>query len=152
MSIPSGIDIKADSKVTDSEATISDKIPKSGGSEVGYQYFPKIKSLTETSSKIGIPSMKRNTIIMKSITIEADATTKKSVCIVRSVIRRLLNISFPYYYALKVPKVNPAEPSIRKEWITLAALDFLVPMLQRGNEKQRSEVGKTTTLNRKPYR
>ena len=62
---------------------------------MGYQYFPKIKSLTETSSKIGIPSMKRNIIIMKSITIEADATTKKSMRIVRSVIWRLLAISFP---------------------------------------------------------
>jgi hypothetical protein len=86
VSTPSGIEIREDNNVTASDAIISDKIPKSGGSEVGYQYSPKIKSLTATSLKIGIPSMKRKIIIMKRIITEAEAMLKNNICIVRSVI------------------------------------------------------------------
>ena len=52
-------EIREAAAVTARDATISGRIPKSAGSSVGYQYFPKMKSETETFPKIGRPSMKR---------------------------------------------------------------------------------------------
>jgi hypothetical protein len=62
--------------VTIIEATISGNMPNSGGSYVGYQNFPKRKSLTEISLKMGIPSLKRNSTIRVKTKMDVNATSK----------------------------------------------------------------------------
>jgi hypothetical protein len=74
---PRGMDITEEMNVTENDAIISGKIPKSAGSAVGYQYLPNIKSITETLPNIGSPSMKRKATISARVNIEAIATIKK---------------------------------------------------------------------------
>ena len=90
--IPSGMDIMPDTPVTATEATIRGKMPKSAGSEVGYQYFPKMKSLTDTVSKMGSPSLKRNSMIRNRMEMDAVATMKNITCMDFSVVWRRLAI------------------------------------------------------------
>ena len=75
---------RAEITVTAMEAVMSGKIPKSGGSAVGYQYSPKRKSFTETCLNMGSPSAKRKTTIRTRIVIEARATQKKTERIAHS--------------------------------------------------------------------
>jgi hypothetical protein len=82
--------------VTDKDAAISGKMPKAGGSSVGYQYFPKMKSLTETLLKMGRPSINRKITIRPSIVIDANAIQKKKMRIARSLLRRLFPILPPF--------------------------------------------------------
>ena len=77
VSTPKGIDMTDDTIVTATDPIISAKIPKSGGSSVGYQRLPKIKSFTETLLKMGRPSMKRKTTIRARVIMDANATPKK---------------------------------------------------------------------------
>jgi hypothetical protein len=91
---PSGIEMAAETKVTAMDATIRGKMPKSGGLDVGYQYFPKIKSFIETILKTGKPSMKRNNIIINRMAKEAKATLKKKKRTDLSVLPRLFFIVF----------------------------------------------------------
>jgi len=91
---PSGMEITAETSVTAMEATISGKIPKSGGLEVGYQYLPKMKSVTVTLLKIGMPSMNKKSMIMKSMANEASATQKKKMRTDISVLLRIFVIRF----------------------------------------------------------
>jgi len=76
------------------EATIRGKMPKSGGLEVGYQYLPKMKSFIETCLKIGMPSMNKKSMIMKSMAKEARATLKKKMRTDLSVLLRIFVIRF----------------------------------------------------------
>jgi hypothetical protein len=70
------MEIIAEKIVTTRDPMISGSIPNSGGSYVGYQYSPKMKSFTETCLKTGKPSMKRNMEIIKRIVMEAVAINK----------------------------------------------------------------------------
>jgi len=45
---------------------------------VGYQYFPKTKSVTDTDLKMGMPSANRKRAIRKRVVMEARATPKKT--------------------------------------------------------------------------
>jgi hypothetical protein len=80
------MEIAADKMVTTRDPIIIGKIPKSGGSDVGYQYVPNIKFFTETTLKIGNPSTKRNTEIVNRIVMDAVAMQKKVMFIPRSLI------------------------------------------------------------------
>jgi hypothetical protein len=70
---------------------ISGKIPKSGGSSVGYQYCPKTKSITETSLKMGRPSMNKKIVINARVAIEASEIQKN----VSRMIFSVLYLLFP---------------------------------------------------------
>jgi hypothetical protein len=76
--------------VTLRDAIMSAKIPNSAGSEVGYQYLPKIKSLMATFSNMGRPSIKRNITIRVSTVIDARAMQKKTILIAFSFLLRAL--------------------------------------------------------------
>jgi hypothetical protein len=73
---PRGMEMREENAVTAIEAMIKGKIPKSGGSEVGYQYLPNRKFFRETFSKMGIPSMKRKNTMSPSVVMEARAMLK----------------------------------------------------------------------------
>jgi hypothetical protein len=88
---PRGIARTLERRVTEIEATISARMPKSGGSDVGYHDFPNRKSLTETTLKTGTPSMKRKRTIKKRMVIEARAMPKKRERMIRSLCRRSVN-------------------------------------------------------------
>jgi len=88
------MEITAETSVTAIEATIKGKIPKSGGLEVGYQYLPKMKSVTVTFLKIGMPSVNKKSMIMKSMANEASATLKKKTRTDLSVLLRIFVIRF----------------------------------------------------------
>jgi hypothetical protein len=70
---PKGTHINKAPAVTHKDPKIKGKIPKSGGSKVGYQYFPKRNLNTLTSLKIGKPSLKRTMVIPIKKTKEAKA-------------------------------------------------------------------------------
>ena len=93
---PSGMAIIPEKTVTANEATIRGKIPKSGGSDVGYQYLPRRKSLTETVLKIGSPSLKRNSMIRNKMVMDAVAMMKNIACIDFSVVWRRLAMVLPF--------------------------------------------------------
>jgi len=67
---PSGTAIKVANKVTIKDPIISGKIPKVGGSYVGYHSCPKRKSFTDTLLNKGSPSRKRDRTIIASTKIE----------------------------------------------------------------------------------
>lgn len=73
------MEIAADTAVTIIEARISGKIPKSGGLDVGYQYFPKTNFKTDICLKIGSPSMNKKAIIINRMAIETVATLKNMI-------------------------------------------------------------------------
>jgi hypothetical protein len=81
---PRGIDRTLERTVTAIEAITRGKMPKAGGSDVGYQNRPNKKSCTETTLKIGTPSTKRKRAIKKRLVIEARAIPKKMERIRRS--------------------------------------------------------------------
>ena len=65
------MEIKEATAVTAKDANMRGKIPNSGESSVGYQYFPKTKSLTDTLPKMGRPSIKRKTTIRARVVMDA---------------------------------------------------------------------------------
>jgi hypothetical protein len=81
---PRGIEMALESTVTAKEAIIKGKIPKSGGDAVGYQDLPNKKLKTETTLKMGTPSIKRNRAIKKRLVIEAREMPKNMERIRRS--------------------------------------------------------------------
>jgi hypothetical protein len=81
---PKGIERALESTVTASEAIINGKMPKSGGDAVGYQAFPNKKLGTETTLRIGTPSIKRKRAIKKRLVIEAREMPKNMERIRRS--------------------------------------------------------------------
>ncbi len=93
---------------------MSGKIPKSGGSAVGYQYLPKRKPFTETCLKMGSPSAKRKTTIRTRIVIEARATRRKrngSPIPFSDV--RLASVSFPQRLSINGYQQRSASPANR---------------------------------------
>jgi hypothetical protein len=72
-------------------------MPKDGGSDVGYQSFPKIKSLKETNLNIGIPSRKRERTIRPSTTIYTSAKEKKIYLIIFSLVFLFIIFAFKLY-------------------------------------------------------
>jgi hypothetical protein len=92
VSTPNGIEITEDTPVTAIDPTISGKIPKAGGSSVGYQYFPKTKSLTETSFKIGSPSINKKIVINARVAIEASEIQKNVIRMIFSVLRLFFSL------------------------------------------------------------
>jgi hypothetical protein len=85
---PSGTEIREATAVTDMEAMMRGKMPKRPGSDVGYHNRPKMKSVMETRLKMGIPSMKRNSMMRESVMIEAEPIVKKQSRIPFSVLLR----------------------------------------------------------------
>lgn len=84
----------AEKKVTEKEASIRGQIPKAGGSSVGYQYFPNTKSVTETSLKIGNPSLNKKIMIKNNMAMEKNAIVKKKLRITFSVDVLLVILTF----------------------------------------------------------
>jgi len=74
---PRGIAMREETKVTAREAAIRGNMPKSGGSDVGYQLLPKRKSVTGTVLKIGIPWIKRKAMIRVRTRMEIQAVSRK---------------------------------------------------------------------------
>ena len=64
--------------VTETDAIMSGRVPKRATSLVGYQLVPKMKSVTLTSLKIGIPSLKRKSMMSSRIIKQVSPTIKKN--------------------------------------------------------------------------
>jgi hypothetical protein len=90
---------------------MSGKIPKDGGSEVGYHSLPKIKSSGETILNIGKPSRKREKTIRPRTTMETRANVNKIYLIIFSFVR--LVIFFPL-------KGKPHKANIRHEYFFIS--------------------------------
>lgn len=56
---------------------MSERMPNSAGSWVGYHDLPKMKSITETDFNTGKPSLNRKTIIIKRTITQLVAMSKK---------------------------------------------------------------------------
>jgi hypothetical protein len=93
---PRGIEISEATPVTVTDAMMSAKIPKSGGSDVGYHSLPRRKAFTETLLKIGSPSINRNRTMRDSVMMDAEAMRKKSIRIPRSFLRRFSAFRSPF--------------------------------------------------------
>ena len=68
--MPMGTEMAAAPSVTSSEPRISGRMPKRGGSEMGYQLLPKRKSITLSPRKRENPSRSRNRKISRTKTTE----------------------------------------------------------------------------------
>ncbi len=68
--MPMGTEMAAAPKVTSSEPRISGRIPKRGGSEMGYQLLPKRKSITLSPRNSENPSRSKKRKISKTKTTE----------------------------------------------------------------------------------
>src|SRR3989338_2874419 len=85
--IPSGMAITAAPRVTRSEPRISGRMPKSGGSEIGYQLVPVRNAAGRTVKKSRAPSFRRKTKISETMRIEATPLARTSASTIFSLSR-----------------------------------------------------------------
>jgi len=83
--------IRDERKVTNNEAIISGKIPKSGGSSVGYHSLPNRKAFKETFLKMGRLSLKRKITIKARVEMDIKAKNKNRIFIMISFILTEIN-------------------------------------------------------------
>ena len=119
---PKGIDSVDDTNVTAREATINGKIPKSGGSDVGYHSVPKMKSLMDTFAKIGIPSEKRKKTIIPRVVMHARAINRK--------VRRMI-CSLNWRVMVFKPRLEQRnKPDFSDEFLSLLWVNYIIDEIE----------------------
>ena len=108
--MPMGTEMAAAPSVTSSEPRISGRMPKRGGSEIGYQLLPKRKSPTLSPRKRERPSRSRNKNISSTNTTENTPLSRMAFSMNHSLsLRRRLGVIACQFFS---PARNPFPATI----------------------------------------